>query len=554
MRKNYIFLVGLSVLSMSLAGCDKKPHEHIWGTPTYTWAEDYSSCTAERVCTSDPTHIESETVNSTYKIISNAECDADGVGRYTVAFENASFSSQTHDTVIEAVGHDYQFDSFVWTDFTAQAKYVCLHNGEHVKYFDAEITDDVTLEPKCVEKGTKIYYASYDGHADSKTEILPALGHDLVHHDGLSPTCLENGYAAYDTCTRCDYSTYRTLNSIGHNWGDPIYTWAEDYSSCTAERVCLNDENHKETETKNSTYRTATNPTLNGTDGSGEYQVSFSNPAFSKQFKNIVLENGQTPKLSPDGETLTFGLYPQKRVSDSAIIENLNILKKKLSPHDGYYFYDGGFYMDAAANWFKCEPIEWNILSIENGKYLLLSKLLLDNETYISNNSTRTIDGKTVFPNNYKHSKIREWLNNKFYNLAFYKYGKNYIQLTNVDNSAATTDLDNSSSNRFWCEDTQDNVFLLSYKDYLNSDYGFSTSKNSNETRYCQPTDWAKANGSYYSDQYKNNGIYWTRTPYCFNYNDTSHVFYISNGGTVSHYLDDTQTDCSVRPAITIKL
>lgn len=36
----------------------------------------------------------------------------------------------------------------------------------------------------------------------------PALGHDLVSHAAKEATCTEIGYAAYETCTRCDYTTY----------------------------------------------------------------------------------------------------------------------------------------------------------------------------------------------------------------------------------------------------------------------------------------------------------------------------------------------------------
>lgn len=34
-----------------------------------------------------------------------------------------------------------------------------------------------------------------------------ALGHDFVHHEAQAPTCTAVGWEAYDTCSRCDYST-----------------------------------------------------------------------------------------------------------------------------------------------------------------------------------------------------------------------------------------------------------------------------------------------------------------------------------------------------------
>ena len=550
---------------MSLAGCgagggsteppvESPTHEHTWADPTYTWSDDYSSCTAERVCTQDNTHKENEIANSTYTVVTEASCETDGLGRYTVSFKNSAFLTQTHDTVMEALGHDYQFDSFVWTDFTAQAKYVCLHNDEHVRYFDAEVTDDVILEPKCVETGTKIYYASYDGHVDSKTEILPALGHDLVHHDGRSPTCLENGYDAYDTCTRCDYSTYRTLNSIGHNWGDPIYTWAEDYSSCTATRVCSNNSEHSETETVDSTHEIINSATM-GREGLGRYTVTFTNEAFETQTKDVAIAklDPTVPVIDREANTVTYGLYPQTVLEDqNGIYDTLNALTTPES--NGWYLYNDEYYAKLSATpdssrcffdngknivsgttyWFKCEPITWNILPNKYDVHYLLSSVLLDVYRY-----------DVINYNNYANSEIRSFLNNDFYNSAF-ALGNDYIRTTTVNNSASTTD---SSSNPYACSNTNDKIFLPSYQDYINSSYGFSTSKNEYDTsRKCKTTDWARARGALHSDSYKN-GPYWTRSP---SSGSSTHAWYVSSGGTLG--TSTTGTSYCVRPSFSFKI
>lgn len=149
-------------------------------------------------------------------------------------------------------------------------------------------------------------------------------------------------------------------------------------------------------------------------------------------------------------------------------------------------------------------------MSNNNGEYYVVSSALLDAHCYYNSKSNRTIDGQTVYSNNYKYSDIRAWLNNDFYNSAF-GLGNSYIQTTMVDNSAATT---SSTSNEYACANTEDKVFLPSYKDYINSSYGFSTSTDSTETRCCRTTDWARARGAHYyirSGSY--NGYYWTRSP-----------------------------------------
>ena len=62
----------------------------------------------------------------------------------------------------------------------------------------------------CTEKGWKAYDTC--SRCDYSTyEELPALGHDPISHAGKAATCTESGWEAYDTCSRCNYSTYVEL-------------------------------------------------------------------------------------------------------------------------------------------------------------------------------------------------------------------------------------------------------------------------------------------------------------------------------------------------------
>ena len=67
-----------------------------------------------------------------------------------------------------ALDHDYQFDSFVWSDdgTTAQAKYVCTRDENHVLTYDAQMSS-FTQEPTCITDGYTIYIAIYDGHSEN---------------------------------------------------------------------------------------------------------------------------------------------------------------------------------------------------------------------------------------------------------------------------------------------------------------------------------------------------------------------------------------------------
>ena len=41
--------------------------------------------------------------------------------------------------------------------------------------------------------------------------------HDLTHHEAKAATCTDTGWNAYDTCTRCEYTTYVEIPTSGHN-------------------------------------------------------------------------------------------------------------------------------------------------------------------------------------------------------------------------------------------------------------------------------------------------------------------------------------------------
>ena len=69
----------------------------------------------------------------------------------------------------------------------------------------------------CTEDGY-YYLVTYcsDCNTNISTEkiIEPALGHDLIHHNAQEPTATEIGWYAYDTCSRCDYSTYVEIEPL----------------------------------------------------------------------------------------------------------------------------------------------------------------------------------------------------------------------------------------------------------------------------------------------------------------------------------------------------
>ncbi|MBO4541482.1 MAG: toll/interleukin-1 receptor domain-containing protein [Bacilli bacterium] len=269
------------------------------------------------------------------------------------------------------------------------------------------------------------------------------------------------------------------------------------------------------------------------------------------------IAHGAFPVLSSDGKTVTYGLYPQTHVNDEALIARLNALpspesngwhfldgeyyaKQSAKPcRSGYRFDDGTSISSGASYWFKCEPIEWRVLSNEQGEAFVVSSLLLDAHRY---NESYSGQRNGHYANNYKESEIRKWLNADFLSSAF-SLGDSAIQATHVDNSVRTTD---SPKNRYACEDTEDKVLLLSYQDYQNYSYGFED----DDSLKCKTTDFAKARGAEASldSSYLNNGYYWTRSPHSCSSSAAQNVDF--GGNLVFDSVNDFR-NC-VRPAIRI--
>ena len=131
-------------------------------------------------------------------------------------------------------------------------------------------------------------------------------------------------------------------------------------------------------------------------------------------------------------------------------------------------YQDDNGYTTSTVYWFKYEPISWTILSenTTDGTALILCDMIIDSQEYYINENSRTIDGKTVYANNYAHSTIRKWLNETFYNTAFSELQKQIILTITVDNSVSSMDY---RTNQFACKKTEDKIFLLSYRDVINS-------------------------------------------------------------------------------------
>ena len=61
----------------------------------------------------------------------------------------------------------------------------------------------VTKAATCTEAGTKVYKCTHSGCQETRTETLPALGHDMKEYPEKAPTATETGNYKYYKCERC---------------------------------------------------------------------------------------------------------------------------------------------------------------------------------------------------------------------------------------------------------------------------------------------------------------------------------------------------------------
>ena len=263
-------------------------------------------------------------------------------------------------------------------------------------------------------------------------------------------------------------------------------------------------------------------------------------------------ECGGKQSYERDGNYIYFGEYPQSLKEDSVTItttvdergyylgsDGCYYAKVAADPYDsGYKFSTGATVSDGVTYYFKVEPIRWRILSEDGETALILCDSIIANRRYDDSS------------NNYKNSEIRQWLNETFYETAFTELQREIILITEVDNSVYSTGY---STNPYACEDTEDKIFLLSYREVTNSAYGFSSDYSDDDTaRRMQTSDYSRATGAYMNtdSSYYGNGYFWLRSPYFNRGLYARGVLY--DGGVYSNYVFDSRD--GVVPALQIRL
>ncbi|MBQ6623542.1 MAG: hypothetical protein IJH57_02875 [Mogibacterium sp.] len=241
---------------------------HDWSEPSYEWAKDNSTVTATRVCTLNPKHVQTETVNTSSNVTTEPTCEDEGAATYTAAFENAAFETQTKTADIPALGHDWNAATYEWSDDnkSVTATRVCKRDASHKETETVEASEE-TKPATCTENGKTTYTSG----------------------------AFEN--EAFDVQTK----TEANIDALGHDWGEVTYEWADGNKSVTATRACNHDAEHKESEIAEVIVEITKHATCTS-KGETTYTASFENEAFKTQTKTL-----EDVAIDPDAHTWDEG-------------------------------------------------------------------------------------------------------------------------------------------------------------------------------------------------------------------------------------------------------
>ena len=218
---------------------------HAWGQPAWTWTGT-ESASAVFTCGNDGSHTQTLTAAVTSQVTTEPGCESTGVRTYTatVTFEGQTYTDTKTET-LPAAGHVWGQPVWQWTGFAAQAVFACARDAGHTQTLTAAVTSQVTTEPGCESTGVRTYTATVtlEGrtYTDTKTETLPATGHDTQLVGAKAATCTEDGYTGDEVCKTCGVTVKKgeVIPATGHDTqlvGAKDATCTED--GYTGDEVC----------------------------------------------------------------------------------------------------------------------------------------------------------------------------------------------------------------------------------------------------------------------------------------------------------------------------
>ena len=208
-------------------------HEQVDATCTEDGTIEYWHCTA---CDKKYTDAAGQIIAETIVIPSTGHTGGKAVQENVVAATcttAGSYDSVVYCSVcdaelsretksVDALGHDivnHESQAPTCTEIGWEAYKTCSR-CDYTTYVEIPATghdhETVVTAPTCTEEG----YTTYTCHCGDTyvADEVDALGHDTIDHEAQAPTCTEVGWEAYETCSRCDYTTYEEIPATGHTY------------------------------------------------------------------------------------------------------------------------------------------------------------------------------------------------------------------------------------------------------------------------------------------------------------------------------------------------
>ena len=264
---------------------------------------------------------------------------------------------------------------------------------------------------------------------------------------------------------------------------------------------------------------------------SDQIEINYNMPASGNVYLEAQYMSLEELGMKPakKGKTITYGLYPKNRVTDSEI---LDAFENGAAYHDvaSYYYWNLQMFCFEGGILYECEPIVWECVDALNRIYI--SKYILNASSYYSL--------EVLHPTRYASSTLRTMINNEIGDLAF-AYDDSYTEMADVSNSGSTTDSEDNQyspkADEYGYVSPSQKAFALSYQDMVNF---FSTNVNATKTRRAFLTEYAIDRGITINS-------YWTRSP--VSYAETeSEVWSIDSTGALVEA--NIETKLGNRPAI----
>lgn len=225
-----------------------------------------------------------------------------------ITYDGVEYASTALIVALPCTGHIWAEPVWKWAadNSTADFQRTCKNDSSHKD--TTTVTATVSTVPAtCDTAGSATYTVSKDGVTDTKTDTIPALGHDWAdpvwtweadnltadvtftckndpNHketttvdatvETIPATCEEDGSITHivEKYDCSDSKLIETIERLGHDWTEPEWTWAEDNLTATFQRACKNDPEHKESSKVDATAKTI--PATCDTAGSITYTVA----------------------------------------------------------------------------------------------------------------------------------------------------------------------------------------------------------------------------------------------------------------------------------------